>query len=92
MIDDYTPWNFKKDEETQEDLTEEVLRAFHRLRGEAYGIARKPHMSPDRKRIIFTTNDGNVVKRSDEGKLEKFEYNGHLYTVRATRPISPRKY
>lgn len=92
MRDDCRPRNFEAPEEAQDYLTDEVLRAFHRLRGSEYGITRPPHMSPDRKRIIFTTNNGNVVKKSDDGKLETFEYDGHIYTVRATRPIRPRKF
>lgn len=91
MIDDYTPWNFREDEEKQEQLTDEVISAFKRLRGTKYGI-QKARPSPDGRRIIFVTNDAITLDKSKKGQLEDFEYDNRLWPVRGVPPKSASKY
>lgn len=91
VIDDYTPWNFREDEEKQEQLTDEVISAFKRLRGTKYGI-QKARPSPDGRRIIFVTNDAITLDKSKKGQLEDFEYDNRLWPVRGVPPKSASKY
>lgn len=91
MRDDCRPRNFEAPEEAQDYLTDEVVKAFCRLKGTQYGI-QTASASPDGKRIRFTTTNANILDKSAKGTLEKFEYDGRLYTVRAVLPIRPRKF